>query len=473
MGGFFGVAAKSACRSDVFYGTDYHSHLGTRRAGMATVNAEGRFSRSIHNIEGAYFRNKFAADLPKFDGESGIGIISDTDSQPIILHSHLGSFAIVTVGRINNLREIEAMLLKRGINFTELSSGDINPSEVIGQLVTTGSNFTEGLQIVHQTVEGSCSILLLTRQGVIASRDRYGRTPIVMGKRDDRHPLGQAMAFASESSAFPNLGFETVSYLSPGEIVLATADSCTVLAKPPYPLKICALLFSYYGFPSSDYENINVDEVRYRFGMTMGKNDPVPIDCVCSIPDSGTSMAIGYARGKQVPYRRGIVKYTPTWPRSFTPASGEERKRVAHMKLIPNRAILNHKRLACCDDSIVRGTQLHDNAGMLYRYGAREIHVRISCPPLIFPCPYINFSITRTELELISRRHILSKEGRSDACLDRYSDPNSEKYSQLIESIRQELNVTSLVFNTLDNFKQAIGLPGENICTYCFNGRCR
>lgn len=490
MGGFFGIISEKPCRNSLFYGTDYHSHLGTRRAGMATLMDNGQFARSIHRLENNYFRTKFEDDLDKFKGNSGIGVISDTDPQPIVFRSHLGSFALVTVAKINNLDELTKELLDKGINFSELSSGAINPTEVVGNLITLGQTFEEGLRIVQDKIQGSCSLLLLTQEGLIAARDKFGRTPIAIGKRSpkpftpandlDNDAVGAsigeqrvdeleipAYAFASETCSFPNLGFETIGFVGPGEVVIATLDGVRQLVPPQKKLHICSFLWIYYGFPTSCYEGINVEEVRFRNGVAVGRKDPVEVDGVCSIPDSGTGMAMGYAVGKKVPYRQAVAKYTPTWPRSFMPANQEQRNLVARMKLLPNSEVLKDIRLACCDDSIVRGTQLKNNVDVFYASGAKEIHIRISCPPLVYGCKYLNFSASRTELELITRRYI-ARQKNTDLTL--FTDSSTKEYKDMVAYICKEMNFTSLIFNNIDDLIRSIGLPKECICTYCFDG---
>ena len=386
MGGFFGTISKSACIADLFYGTDYNSHLGTRRGGLATYDKNEGFIRSIHNLENSYFRSKFEAGLSKFKGNAGIGIISDTDAQPIVINSRLGKFAIVSVAKIQNLDELEQELLERNRTFSELSSGKTNQTELVAQLISEGRTFVEGIENVYNKIKGSCSLLLLTEDALIAARDKWGRTPIVIGKKEG------AYAVSSESSSFPNLGYEIDKFVGPGEIIRLTADGLEQLRKPNEKMQICSFLWVYYGFPASSYENRNVEEVRFLSGYKMGQKDKSEVDCACGIPDSGVGMALGYAEGKGVPYHRAIAKYTPTWPRSFTPSNQEMRSLVAKMKLIPNRAMLQGKRILFCDDSIVRGTQLRDNVKILYDYGAKEVHMRIACPPLIYGCPFIGFT---------------------------------------------------------------------------------
>lgn len=397
MGGFFGVAKKSNCVNELFYGVDYNSHLGTKRAGMATVD-NGIFSRQIHNIENTYFRTKFEGDLDQFSGNSGIGVISDTDAQPIIVNCHLGKFAIVTVGRINNIDELEREMLAKGHHFCEHSYDIINPTEMIAALISDGKDIVDGIENVYRHVKGSCSMLILMDDGsIIAARDRLGRTPVILGKKED------AFAATSETCSFPNLGFSIEANLGPGEIVRFTPEGCEQLREPEKEMQICAFLWTYYGYPVCEYEGRNVDEMRYKCGKDMAATDDTKVDYVSAIPDSGIGMALGYAQGLGVPYKRAIVKYTPTWPRSFTPGTQERRELVAKMKLIPNRALLRDKRVVFCDDSIVRGTQLRDNVSDLYADGAKEVHVRISCPPLIYPCRFINFTASKSELELITR----------------------------------------------------------------------
>lgn len=464
MGGFFGTVAKSACCADLYYGTDYNSHLGTRRGGMVTYDEELGFRRSIHNLESTYFRTKFEGELDKFTGNSGIGVISDTDPQPIIFNSHLGRFAIVTVAKIANIAELEKQLLDRNHHFAELSSGATNPTELIALLITEGKNFVEGIENVYRSVKGSCSMLILTENGIIAARDRLGRTPIVVGRKEG------AFAVSSESSSFPNLDYEIDRYVGPGEILHVTAEGITQLRAPEEDMQICAFLWVYYGFPTSCYENRNVEEVRFNSGLEMGKTDESEVDCVCGIPDSGVGMALGYAEGKGVPYHRAICKYTPTWPRSFTPSRQSMRSLVAKMKLIPNRAMLEGKRLLFCDDSIVRGTQLNDNVRVLFDYGAREVHMRIACPPLIYSCPFVGFTASKSDMELITRRIIKELEGDANKNLDKYATTDSPEYKRLVEEIRRRFGLTSLRFNTIETLIRAIGLPKCKVCTHCFDG---
>lgn len=464
MGGFFGTISRQKCVNDLFYGTDYNSHMGTKKGGLATYDPELGFMRSIHNLQNSYFRSKFEDELDKFKGNSGIGVISDTDAQPLVISSHLGRFAIVTVAKVQNIKELEEDMLSRNMHLAELSSGTTNQTELIALLIIQGKTFTEGIENVFRHIKGSCSMLLLTEDGIIAARDRLGRTPVVIGRKDG------AYAATSESCSFPNLDFEVERDLGPGEIVRLYPDRIEQLRKPEENMQICSFLWVYYGFPTSGYEGRNVEEVRFRSGYKMGRQDTSEVDCICGIPDSGVGQALGYAEGKGVPYHRAITKYTPTWPRSFTPSNQERRSLVAKMKLIPNRAMLQGKRIIFCDDSIVRGTQLKDNLNILYDYGAKEVHMRIGCPPLIYGCPYIGFSASKTDLELISRRMIKEFEGDPDKNLEKYATTGSPQYCRLVEAIRAKFGMTSLKFNTLETLVEAIGLPKCRICTHCFDG---
>lgn len=464
MGGFFGTVAKAGCITDLFYGTDYNSHMGTKRGGMATYSKDNGFIRSIHNLESSYFRSKFEDDLGKFKGEAGIGVISDTDAQPIIINSHLGRFAIVTVAKVTNMEELEEELLAQNMHFAELSSGNTNQTELIALLIIQGRTFVEGIENVYNRIKGSCSMLLLTEDGIIAARDKLGRTPVVIGKKDG------AYAVSSESCSFPNLDYEIEKYIGPGEIVRLRADSMEQMRKPNEEMQICSFLWVYYGFPNSSYEGRNVDEVRYLSGMKMGSTDQSEVDCVCGIPDSGIGQGLGYAAGIGVPYRRAVVKYTPTWPRSFTPSQQSMRNLVAKMKLIPNRAMLQSKRIIFCDDSIVRGTQLHDNVKALYDYGAQEVHMRIGCPPLIYGCPFIGFTATRSNLELITRRIIKELEGDENKNLEKYATTGSPEYEKMVNIIQERFGLSSLRFNSLETLIEAIGLPKCKVCTHCFDG---
>ena len=483
MGGFFGTIQNKRCVEELFYGIDYQSHLGTKRGGMATYSKDtGGFKRSIHNLQSTYFRTKFEDELPKFFGEQGIGVISDTDAQPLLMNSHLGRFALVTVAKVNNLEEIADKLLSENMVLSEFSSGRINPTELIGLLIIKGKNFVEGIENVYKNVKGSCSMLILTEDSIIAARDFWGRTPIIIGKKEG------AMAATSESTAFPNLGFDIEHFVGPGEIVKLTANGMETLRKPEENMQVCSFLWIYYGFPTSLYEGRNVERMRYRTGFEMGKNDTTEVDNAGGIPDSGLGMATGYAAGHNVPYQRCISKYTPTWPRSFMPTNQETRNLVAKMKLIPNKAMLEGKRCLFCDDSIVRGTQLRENTKVLKELGAKEVHMRIACPPLIWGCPFINFSASKSELELIARRVIMDLETGSDHAtmlseahtaknieisdetLKKYAKTDSPEYQRMVDEIARRLNIDTLKFSKLETIIEAIGLPKCKVCTHCFDG---
>lgn len=464
MGGFFGVVSDMPCAVDLFYGTDYQSHLGTRRGGMATFGQDTGFYRAIHNLENTYFRTRFEPELPRFVGNSGIGVISDTDAQPMLMNSHLGRFAIVTVAKINNQEELAQQLLADGMHLSEFSSGRINPTELVALLIIKGKTFVEGIENVYKSIKGSCSMLLLTEDGIIAARDAWGRTPIVVGKKDG------AYAVTSESTAFPNLGYETTHFVGPGEIVRIKSDSMEQLRRPNRRMQVCAFLWVYYGFPTSCYEGRNAEVVRNECGRVMGREDQTEVDCACGIPDSGIGMAVGYAEGHKCPYQRAISKYTPTWPRSFMPANQNMRDLVAKMKLIPNKDVLEGKRVLFCDDSIVRGTQLRDNTAVLHELGAKEVHMRIACPPLIYGCPFINFSASKSELELITRRVIQDFEGDMNKNVKAYTTTDSPEYKRMVAEIARRLNLDTLQFSKLETLVEAIGLPKDQICTHCFDG---
>lgn len=465
MGGIFGTISKKSCVADLFYGTDYNSHLGTRRGGMAAFEREKGFVRSIHNLENAYFRSKFEPSLGKFDGcTSGIGAISDTDAQPLVMNSHLGSFAICTVAKIVNIDELSRELLAKNMHFAEMSSGKTNSTELVALLLIQGKTFRDGIENVFRHIKGSCSMLILTDSGIICARDSWGRTPLVIGKKDG------AYAVSSESTSFPNLDYEIEYNVGPGEIVKITADGMEQIRPANKKMQICSFLWVYYGFPTSTYEGRNVEEARFANGYSLAKADDVDIDCVSGIPDSGTGMAMGYAAGKGVPYQRCIAKYTPTWPRSFTPSNQAMRSLVAKMKLIPNKAMLKGKRVLFCDDSIVRGTQLRDNVKVLFDAGLKECHMRIACPPLVYGCPFINFTSSKSDMELITRRIIESFEGDANKDLDKYATTDSPQYQRMVEAIRKQLGLTSLKFNTVEQLIEAIGLPKCQVCTHCFDG---
>ena len=465
MGGIFGTISKKSCVADLFYGTDYNSHLGTRRGGMAAFEREKGFVRSIHNLENAYFRSKFEPSLGKFDGcTAGIDAISDTDAQPLVMNSHLGSFAICTVAKIVNIDELSRKLLEKNMHFAEMSSGKTNPTELVALLLIQGKTFRDGIENVFRHIKGSCSMLILTDNGIICARDSWGRTPLVIGKKDG------AYAVSSESTSFPNLDYEIEYNVGPGEIVKITADGMEQIRPANKKMQICSFLWVYYGFPTSTYEGRNVEEARFANGYSLAKVDDVEIDCVSGIPDSGTGMAMGYAAGKCVPYQRCIAKYTPTWPRSFTPSNQAMRSLVAKMKLIPNKAMLKGKRVLFCDDSIVRGTQLRDNVKVLFDAGLKECHMRIACPPLVYGCPFINFTSSKSDMELITRRIIEGFEGDANKDLDKYATTNSPQYQRMVEAIRKQLGLTSLKFNTIEQLIEAIGLPKCQVCTHCFDG---
>lgn len=465
MGGFFGAASKNPCINDIFYGTDYNSHLGTKRAGIVTFDLQAGFTRSIHNIERNYFRTKFEDELDSFVGNSGVGVISDTDPQPIVVNSHLGRYAVVTVAKINNIREIADELLEKRMHFSERSANTVNPTEVVALLINMGDSFVDGINLVYSKIKGSCSMLILTENGILAARDYLGRTPIVIGRKEG------AYAATSETTAFPNLGYERLRDIGPGEIVEITADGVTQLQKPARREQICSFLWVYYGFPASDYNDINAELVRETAGKTMGEKDGTEADCVCGIPDSGVGFALGYSEGRGIPYHRAVLKYTPTWPRSFTPGNQSRRALVAKMKLIPNRALLKDQRVVFCDDSIVRGTQLCDNVSTFYERGCKEVHARISCPPLVYGCKYIGFTSSKSDLELITRRIIKDFEGcETPDNLDRYATTGTPEYQRMVDEIARRLGLTTLKFSTLEDLIASIGLPKERICTYCFDG---
>ncbi len=463
MSGFFGVVSRTGCVEDVFYGTDYHSHLGTKRAGMVFIVPQKGFRRSIHNLENAYFRNKFEDELSGFTGNSGMGVISDTDPQPILFSSHLGRFAIVTVSRLLNLADLEERFLKNKNHFTETFEGNVNPTEVVANLICEKDDFVSGIENVYENVKGSCSLLILTEKGIIAARDKLGRTPVVIGKKET------GFAVASETCSFPNTGFITEYFLGPGEVVHIDSDGYKQLRKPGDKMQICAFLWVYYGYPPSYYEDINVDECRCRCGAALARRDSVEADFVCGIPDSGVGHAVGYGNEKKIPYKRAYAKYTPTWPRSFMPQKQEQRDLVAKMKLIPNKAVIEGKKMVFLDDSIVRGTQLKDNTIDLRKSGATEVHMRIACPPLLFPCEFLNFSQSRTPLELAGRKAVFQLEGDT-ADLREYSDPDSEKYKNMVAKIAETLDLDTLMYQRLDDLVVAIGLPKKKLCTHCWDG---
>ncbi|MBN2481297.1 MAG: amidophosphoribosyltransferase [Bacteroidales bacterium] len=464
MSGFFGCISKSDCVADVFYGTDYHSHLGTKRAGMAFYSARTGFQRAIHSLEDGYFRNKFETDVPGFEGTVGIGVISDTEAQPIQVTSHLGRFAVATVSRIINLDELEAYFLKQHRTFSETSQGSVNPTELIAMLISEGDDFTSGIQNVYDRVKGSCSMLILTENCLIAARDKLGRTPVIIGKKQD------AFAVAFETSAFPNLLYETDKFLGPGEIIRITAEGYRQVRPPDHKMQICAFLWVYFGYPPSFYENINVDECRYRCGAALAREDDVEADFVAGIPDSGVGHAMGYSNEKRIPLKRPYTKYTPTWPRSFMPQNQQMRDLVAKMKLIPNHSVITGKRGLFLDDSIVRGTQLKDNIHDLYAAGIKEIHMRIACPPLTYPCDFLNFSRSRSNLDLATHKAVRLLEGKDEFDMKEYSDHTNGKYTAMVDRIRKNMNLTSLKYQKLEDLVAAIGLPKKKLCTHCWDG---
>ena len=465
MGGFFGTISKKDCVNDLFYGTDYNSHLGTKRAGLVTFDEESGFHRSIHSLERPYFRSRFEDELDGFKGHQGLGVISDTDPQPIIVNSHLGRYAVVTVAKINNLREIADELLKQRMHLSEMSANNINQTELVALLINMGDTFVEGINKVYQKIEGSCSMLILTEDGIIAARDFLGRTPIVIGKKEG------AYAVSSETTSFPNLDYVVERDLGPGEIVRLRADGLEVMQKPLSRCQICSFLWVYYGFPASDYEGINTEYVREKNGRLMGEKDTeLEADLVCGIPDSGVGMALGYSHGKQIPYKRAVLKYTPTWPRSFTPGNQVRRDLVAKMKLIPNPAVLKNQRIVFCDDSIVRGTQLRDNVRTFFENGAKEVHVRISCPPLVYGCPFIGFTSSKSDMELITRRIIKDFEGDDKKNLEQYAKTGTPEYKRMVNEIARRLGLDSVKFASLEDLIESIGLPKERVCTHCFDG---
>ena len=463
MGGLFGIVSRDGCVSDLFYGTDYHSHLGTRLGGMAVRGPQG-IQRSIHSIENSYFRTKFEPELANFHGNDGIGVISDTDPQPLLVTSHLGTFGIVTVGKVNNLPELVKKAFDRRRSFFDSSGGVINPTEMVAKLICEEETFEAGILRAQAAIHGSCSLLLLTDQGIYAARDRLGRTPLAIGRRPG------ALAVSSETCAFPNLGLETEYFLGPGEVVFMTPQGWEQRVAPGLRMQICAFLWVYYGYPASEYEGINVEAARNACGAALGRHDPVPVDFVAGIPDSGIGHAIGYANERKLPYCRPFVKYTPTWPRSFMPQNQEWRDLVARMKLVPVRRLIQGKRLLFCEDSIVRGTQLKDNIRLLFDYGAREVHMRPACPTLIFPCEFLNFSTSRSTLDLIGRQIIRELEGADDGDLTAYAQAGSDRNQAMIEEIRRRLFLTTLKYQRLEDLVASIGLPKERLCTHCWDG---
>ena len=468
MSGFFGVASKNDCVMDLFFGVDYHSHLGTRRGGMA-VYGKNSFNRSIHNIENSPFRTKFEKDIEEFEGNIGIGCISDSEAQPLLVNSHLGSFAITTVGRVNNLEELKNNCFAHGTShFLEMSGGVINPTELVAALINQKDSIVEGIKYVQDIVKGSMSILIMTGEGIYCARDKYGRTPVIIGKKDG------AYCATFESSAFLNLGYHHVKDLGPGEIVFMTHDQLKQEQKPYEKMKICSFLWVYYGYPTSTYEGVNVEAMRYCCGDMLAQRDDVAPDSVAGVPDSGIAHAVGYANRSGYPFARPFIKYTPTWPRSFMPQSQGQRNLIAKMKLIPVQELIKDKSLLLIDDSIVRGTQLRETTEFLYQSGAKEVHVRPACPPLLYGCKYLNFSRSNSEMDLITRRVIRDLEGTediSDEILQDYANPDHPKYQQMLDEICKRLKFTSLRYHRLDDMIESIGINPCDLCTYCWNGK--
>lgn len=468
MGGFFGVSSKDDCLFDLFFGTDYHSHLGTRRAGMAVYGEDG-FDRAIHNIENAPFRTKFDKDMRQMKGYYGIGCISDYEPQPLIVRSHHGTFAITTVSKINNAKEIvDNIFLNNNTHFLEMSGGDINPTELVAALINQKENLIEGIHYALETIDGSLTLLVLTPKGIYAARDKYGRTPLVIGNKGDSYCL------AMESFSFQNLGYHQWKELGPGEIVIVNDEGIKTLMAPGSQMKICTFLWVYYGYPSSSYEGVSVEQMRYSCGKNMAKRDNVKPDIVAGVPDSGTAHAVGYANESGIPFSRPFIKYTPTWPRSFMPTVQSKRDMIAKMKMLAVHDLIKDKSILLIDDSIVRGTQLRETTEFLYESGAREVHIRPACPPLVYGCKFLNFSRSSSEMDLITRRVIAKLEGTQDVSeeiLQKYTDPETKEYENMIEEIRKELNFTSLRFNRLDDMLEAVGIPREKLCTYCWDGK--
>ncbi len=468
MGGFFGVVAKEDCVFDLFFGTDYHSHLGTRRGGMAVYGKNG-FNRAIHNIENAPFRTKFDKDVREMEGNMGIGCISDYEPQPLIVRSHHGTYAITTVSKINNTEEIVKQIFDNGnSHFLEMSGGDINATELVAAIINQKENIIDGINYALNLIDGSLTLMVLTPKGIYGARDRYGRTPLVIGKKKD------AFCLTFEDFAYRNLGYENYKELGPGEIVVVDTDGVKTLVQPGKDKKICTFLWVYYGYPSSSYEGISVEKMRYNCGACLAKRDDAKPDIVAGVPDSGTAHAVGYSNESGIPFSRPFIKYTPTWPRSFMPTIQSKRDLIAKMKILPVHDLIKDKSILLIDDSIVRGTQLRETTEFLYQSGAKEVHIRPACPPLLYGCKYLNFSRSSSEMDLITRRVIARLEGTedvSDEVLKEYADPESAKYEQMLEEIRKELNFTSLRYNRLDDMLESVGIPKEHLCTYCWDGR--
>lgn len=467
MGGFFGVAAKEDCVFDLFFGTDYHSHLGTRRAGMAVYSKEGGYDRAIHNIENAPFRTKFDKDLNEMHGNLGIGCISDYEPQPLMVRSHHGTYAITTVGKINNTDALIKELFEKGhSHFLEMSGGDINATELVASIVNQEENLVDGIRRAQEVIDGSMTILLMTPKGIYAARDRLGRTPVAIGKKEGAHCV------SFESFAYLNLGYTDERELGPGEIVVVTPEGVHTLASPGKDMKICTFLWVYYGYPSSSYEGISVEKMRYNCGALLAERDNVKPDIVAGVPDSGTAHAIGYANRSGIPFSRPFIKYTPTWPRSFMPTIQTQRNLIAKMKLLPVQDLIRGKSLLLIDDSIVRGTQLRETTEFLYQSGAKEVHIRPACPPLLYGCKYLNFSRSSSEMDLIARRILkeMEQEGR-EIDLKYYVDPDTPQYAEMVERIGRQLNFTTLRYHRLDDMIASVGLDRSKLCTYCWDGR--
>ena len=467
MGGFFGVASQQDCVFDLFFGVDYHSHLGTRRGGMAVYGKNG-FDRSIHNIENSPFRTKFDKDMQEMKGYYGIGCISDYEPQPLIVRSHHGTYALTTVSKINNVDALTKMLFKNGhSHFLEMSGGSINATELIASLINQKENLIDGINYALEQVDGSLSLMLMNPAGIYVARDKYGRTPVVIGRKDD------AFCASFENYAYKNLGYKDYKELGPGEVVVLTDKNCVTLSNPGTDMKICTFLWVYYGYPASSYEGTSVEQMRYNCGAKMAQRDNVKPDIVAGVPDSGIAHAIGYANESGIPFSRPFIKYTPTWARSFMPTIQSQRNLIAKMKLLAVDDLIRDKSLLLIDDSIVRGTQLRETTEFLYESGAKEVHIRPACPPLMYGCKYLNFSRSSSEMDLITRRVIARLENGNitDEILQEYADPDSEKYEQMVEEIRKELHFTSLRFNRLDDMLDAVGIDKCKLCTYCWNGK--
>ncbi|MBO4896861.1 MAG: amidophosphoribosyltransferase [Clostridia bacterium] len=471
MGGFFGAVSKQDCVLDTFFGVDYHSHLGTRRGGMAAYSEENGFQRDIHNIENSPFRTKFAGITDEMKGKVAIGCISDTDPQPLLIRSSTGTYAITTIGIINNAAEIvDKILSQNGTQFSAMGGGKINSTELVAALISQRNNFVDGIKFAQDTIDGSASIMIMTEDAIIAARDKVGRLPILVGKKEGSHCL------SFESFAYLKLGYEDEYELGPGEIVKVTADKIEQLSPPGKKMKICSFLWTYYGYPTSKYEGVNVEIMRNRNGKILAKNDresgKCDVDTVSGVPDSGTAHAIGYANESGIPFARPFIKYTPTWPRSFMPQNQAERNRVAKMKLIPVHELIKDKKLLFVDDSIVRGTQLRGTVEFLYSNGAKEVHMRSACPPIMYGCKYLNFSRSTSDMDLIARRTIDELEGDEGVRhLQEYADGKTERGKKMRKCICDKFKFHSLEFQTLEGLIEAIGIDPENLCTYCWNGK--